>query len=214
MRESALIVSKTLGMLAKEVKPGVSTLYLDKLADFFTKVFANQPQTFVHLDYHSRNLLVVKDGSTNKNTYEINIPGVIDFQDAMIGPSVYDLASLFQDAYISWDRIKIEEWLNEYNIIVKNTKLEYKDTASLIKAFDIVGLQRHIKNLGIFARLHHRDNKSNYLNDIPMLLKYIEMAYNRYPELAELKKIFNENPRFVNLSINIQEEIINENRFK
>lgn len=158
---------------------------LDDLAIWLYTFFAKQPQCFVHLDYHSRNLI-----HTNKNN-----PGILDFQDAMIGPSVYDLVSLFQDAYISWDSKKIYEWLNYYNNIVLNKDLKsknlqnnianalgYSDINTLIEAFYIVGLQRHLKNLGVFSRLSIRDNKQNYLQHIPLLLKYIEITLENYDQ--------------------------------
>lgn len=151
---------------------------------WFTEFLNNQPKSFVHLDYHSRNLIVL----------EKNTPGVLDFQDAMFGPTVYDLVSLFQDAYISWDRSKIEKWLKIYLDMTKNSSLSYKNFNSLLEAFDIIGLQRHLKNLGVFARLYHRDNKSNYLKDIPQLLSYIQETLDKYniPEIKNIKNLLSD----------------------
>lgn len=136
---------------------------MDDIALWFYNYFEKLPQSFVHKDYHSRNLMLIKN----------NNPGILDFQDAMLGPNVYDLVSLFQDAYISWNKSRVYNWLTEYNNLVKGSYLEYKSIEDLTNSFYVVGLQRHIKNLGIFARLCHRDNKPEYLKHIPQLLKYI-----------------------------------------
>lgn len=148
------------------------------LQNMFTTVFQQQPQVFVHLDYHSRNLMYLPNASN---------PGILDFQDAMYGPLTYDLVSLFQDAYITWPRSQVEHWVKVYQELALDAGLiENSDMALLLKQFDMTGLQRHIKNLGIFARLHYRDQKSNYLHDIPSLLNYITSTCARYPELAGL----------------------------
>lgn len=156
--------------------------FLLDLVNWFSKIFKNMPQTFVHLDYHSRNLLVLEKGS----------PGIIDFQDAKIGPSVYDLVSLFQDAYIFFPTKEIMFWLQKYNSLTKNTNLEYNNVEYLYRDFCFVGLQRHIKNLGIFARLFHQDKKSNYLKDIPLLLRYIKTTCDKYCELKDLAEFLME----------------------
>lgn len=145
-----------------------------KLQKLFSTAFAELPHALVHVDYHCRNLMVLP----------ANNPGVLDFQDAMLGPITYDLASLFQDAYITWPRAQIESWILAYkDFAVAAGIMQPVANAILIRNFDLVGLQRHIKNLGIFARLHHRDQKSNYLNDIPTLLNYIHETCARYKEL-------------------------------
>lgn len=161
--------------------------FINKLSKWFAKIFANMPQAFVHLDYHSRNLLVLKENS----------PGIIDFQDAVIGPTVYDLASLFQDAYIFWPRQKVETWLQEYNALLIGTNLAYKNMSDLYRDFDFVAVQRHLKNLGIFARLYHRDKKEKYLKDIPLLLEYIKSICDKYYELKDLKAFLNEKSLFI-----------------
>lgn len=145
-----------------------------KMQKLFTEVFAELPHVLVHVDYHCRNLMHTPS----------NNPGVLDFQDAMTGPITYDLVSLFQDAYISWPRAQVEAWVQTFKeFAVEAGILPPISTAALLRQFDLVGLQRHIKNLGIFARLHHRDNKSNYLQDIPALLRYIQETCSRYSEL-------------------------------
>lgn len=151
---------------------------LADLQNLFEDCYNELPAVTVHLDYHSRNLMYQ---ATSNN------PGIIDFQDAMFGPPTYDLVSLFQDAYITWPRTQVEAWVELYAELAINDGLILPlDTKSLLRNFDMVGLQRHIKNLGIFARLHYRDHKSNYLNDIPTLLKYITTTCARYSELTPL----------------------------
>jgi aminoglycoside/choline kinase family phosphotransferase len=152
-----------------------------ELKKIFIPIFTKQPQVLVHLDYHSRNLLVLPG----------NKVGILDFQDAMLGPVTYDLVSLFQDAYISWPREIIETWLMRYRELAMAAKIISPiKMQDFMRWFDLVGLQRHLKNLGVFARLHHRDNKPKYLKDIPMLIRYILEICNRYAELANIKLFF------------------------
>ena len=139
-----------------------------------------QPQVFVHRDYHSRNLMVTTD----------NNPGVIDYQDAVIGPITYDLVSLFKDCYIEWPRERVELWLELYLARITPARLIDKET--LLRWFDLMGVQRHLKVLGIFARLNHRDGKSQYLDDLPLTLKYVINACDNYPQLQPLKKLLSE----------------------
>lgn len=156
---------------------------LNKMQILFTNTFLELPAVFVHLDYHCRNLMHTPT----------NNPGVLDFQDAMTGPATYDLVSLFQDAYITWPRSYVESWVNTYKELATTAGIIPNIANSqLIKNFDIVGLQRHIKNLGVFARLHHRDHKSNYLHDIPVLLQYINSTCARYQELHWLQEFIAE----------------------
>lgn len=135
---------------------------------------ALQPLTFIHRDYHSRNLMLLR------NQTESTL-GVIDFQDAMRGPLTYDLVSLLKDCYISWPRSKVLEWVEFFYIqssLTKNYSLP-----EFIRAFDLCGLQRHLKVLGIFCRLHLRDNKPGYLKDLPLTLKYVLECTETYEEL-------------------------------
>jgi aminoglycoside/choline kinase family phosphotransferase len=136
-----------------------------------------QPQVFVHRDYHSRNLMITDE----------NNPGVIDYQDAMVGPITYDLVSLFKDCYIEWPRDKVKHWLDLYLARLTPTYFIEKDT--LLRWFDLMGVQRHLKVLGIFARLNYRDSKSQYLNDLPLTLKYVIDTCERYQELQPLKQL-------------------------
>jgi len=136
-----------------------------------------QPQVFVHRDYHSRNLMITEE----------NNPGVIDYQDAVVGPISYDLVSIFKDCYIEWPREKVEHWLDLYLARLTPTHFIEKDT--LLRWFDLMGVQRHLKVLGIFARLNYRDGKSQYLNDLPLTLKYVIDACKRYQELQPLRQL-------------------------
>ena len=136
-----------------------------------------QPQVCVHRDYHSRNLMVC----------ERHNPGVLDFQDAVIGPVTYDLVSLLRDCYISWPRDRVEAWVaGYYELALQSGVLhqEQGNEADFLRWFDWMGVQRHLKAAGIFARLNHRDGKPGYLADIPRTLAYVTEVCARYPELA------------------------------
>ena len=139
-----------------------------------------QPQVFVHRDYHSRNLMIT----------DHNNPGVIDYQDAVIGPITYDLVSLFKDCYIEWPREKVEHWLDLY--LARITPTHLIDRLTLMRWFDLMGLQRHLKVLGIFARLNYRDGKEQYLDDLPLTLKYVLFITQQYKEFHPLKKLIEE----------------------
>jgi len=134
-----------------------------------------QAQVFVHRDYHSRNLMI-----TNENN-----PGVIDFQDAVNGPLSYDLVSLIKDCYIAWPREKQLHWVDQFLNLSPNKV----DKQLFIKQLDLMGMQRHLKAIGIFARLNYRDNKPNYLNDIPRTLAYVVDVCNRYAELQDFSNL-------------------------
>jgi aminoglycoside/choline kinase family phosphotransferase len=137
----------------------------------------SQPEVFVHRDYHSRNLMVL--GERN--------PGVIDFQDALRGPIGYDLVSLLKDCYICWPRERVLEWVSGYRSLLQSRGGRVGGSpAQFLRWFDLIGVQRHIKVLGIFARLWYRDGKAGYLRDLPLTLEYVREACRLYPELAEL----------------------------
>jgi len=143
-----------------------------------------QPQVFVHRDFHSRNLMVlppsIEDGRG---------PGVIDFQDALRGPVGYDLVSLLKDCYISWSRERVERWLRGYRRVLGNLGANVGDSEyQFIRWFDLIGVQRHVKVLGIFCRLWHRDGKVGYLGDLPLVFEYVRDACRRYPELVEFER--------------------------
>jgi len=135
-----------------------------------------QPQVFVHRDFHSRNLMLLPNGG----------PGVIDFQDALRGPIGYDLVSLLKDCYISWSRERVERWVKGYRRVLANLGANVGDSEyQFLRWFDLIGVQRHIKVLGIFCRLWHRDGKIGYLNDLPLTFEYVRDACRLYPELVE-----------------------------
>ena len=146
------------------------------------------PQTFVHRDFHSRNLLV-----TNTNN-----PGVIDYQDAVVGPVTYDLVSLLKDCYVSWDDGLIEDMLESFFTRIKSNSIS--NISDFRYWFDITGLQRHIKAIGIFSRLNYRDYKDNYLQDIPRTYSYIEKTLKKYKDLTNLNEIFSDLNLFEKIS--------------
>ena len=139
-----------------------------------------QAKVYVHRDYHSRNLMV-----TEKNN-----PGVIDFQDAVYGPITYDAASLWRDAYIAWPEERVIDWVIKFWEYGRKAGLPMpSDFGQFYRDFEWMGLQRHLKVLGIFARLYHRDGKDGYLKDIPLVLEYAIACANRYIELKPLARL-------------------------
>jgi aminoglycoside/choline kinase family phosphotransferase len=144
--------------------------------EFLISAALAQPQVFVHRDYHSRNLMVVPERN----------PGIIDFQDALRGPIGYDLVSLLKDCYISWPRARVEGWVRAYRSALMARAVATADEAQFLRDFDLIGVQRHLKVLGIFARLWHRDGKRGYLLDLPRTLDYVLDTCARYDELAAL----------------------------
>jgi len=147
--------------------------------DKINSIIKDIPKTFVHRDFHSRNLLVT----------DINNPGVIDYQDAVLGPVTYDLVSLLKDCYITWDDGLIEDMLDSFFTRIKSNSIN--SISDFRYWFDITGLQRHIKAIGIFSRLNYRDNKDGYLNDIPRTYAYVDKVLNKYKDLSNLNEIFN-----------------------
>ncbi len=141
-----------------------------------------QPKVFVHRDYHSRNLMLCTSSDFGMSRCN---PGVLDFQDAVCGPLTYDLVSLLKDCYIEWPAEQIRIWANSFfkQLARDHSGLEQHQ---LIRWFDLMGVQRHLKASGIFARLYHRDGKSGYLADIPRTLSYIVDLKQDYPELQGL----------------------------
>lgn len=140
-----------------------------------------QPQGFVHRDYHSRNLLLRDDGQL----------GVIDFQGALWGGVTYDLVSLLRDCYLRWPAEKVTEWALYYRQqAIDMHRIPPVGETEFLRWFDWLGLQRHIKVLGIFARLQLRDNKSGYLQDLPLVIRYTLEVAGRYPELQEFAAWF------------------------
>lgn len=141
-----------------------------------------QPRVYVHRDYHSRNLMFTEPN-----------PGILDFQDAVYGPITYDLVSLFKDAYIKWDEEQTMDWLIRYWEKARAAGLPvHQDFGEFYRDYEWMGVQRHIKVLGIFARLYHRDGKEAYLNDMPLVFEYLYRASTRYAELKPLQVLLEE----------------------
>ncbi len=172
-------VDKHLGVALSEKQAAV-------LQNMFDLILANnlaQPQVYVHRDYHSRNLMVLEAGN----------PGILDFQDAVFGPITYDLVSLLRDAYIVWDEERVLDWVIRYWERAKKAGLPVNpDIDMFYRDFEFMGLQRHLKVLGIFARLYHRDGKEAYLNDLPVVMEYTSRVAARYPELAPLSRLLDQ----------------------
>lgn len=148
----------------------------------FQRILQNnlaQPRVYVHRDYHSRNLMV----STPN-------PGILDFQDAVYGPITYDLVSLFKDAYIHWEEAEVLDWLIRYWEKARKSGLPvHSDFSDFFRDYEWMGVQRHLKVLGIFARLSHRDNKEGYLKDLPRVMDYLRRACARYVDFKPLLHI-------------------------
>ena len=171
--------------VAKHLRVAITEKQQAVLQSIFTRIIQNnmaQPQVWVHRDYHSRNLMV-----TSPN------PGIIDFQDAVVGPITYDLVSLFKDAYIRWDEERILDWMIRYWEKARKAGLPVPtDFAEFYRDFEWMGVQRHIKILGVFTRLYYRDGKENYLNDLPLVMEYLRKTCKRYRELHLLLNLLDE----------------------
>lgn len=153
------------------------------LEQVFTILIDNalqQPQAFVHRDYHSRNLLLTPE----------NNPGILDYQDAVRGPVTYDLLSLLRDSYIDWPEERVKRWALDYrDRMVANGILEPTADETFLRWFDFMGMQRQLKVCGIFARLYHRDGKPGYLQDIPRTFRYLQTTCARHPETETLHRL-------------------------
>lgn len=161
------------------------TAMLDTAFEKILAVNLAEPQVFVHRDYHSRNLMLLEPSAGRGAN-----PGIIDFQDAVYGPITYDLASLFKDAYIRWDEEFVLDLLIRYWETAKTLGLPVREEfADFHRDFEWMGVQRHIKVLGIFARLCHRDGKDGYLADMPLVMDYLRRACKRYRDLGPLLKL-------------------------
>jgi len=146
---------------------------IDAAFAYLAEAALQQPRVIVHRDYHSRNLMISAPN-----------PGILDFQDAVIGPVTYDLVSLLRDCYIAWPRQQVENWVKQYYLQVRAEGLLPDISESqFITWFDLMGIQRHLKASGIFARLNYRDAKPGYLKDIPRTLGYVTEVGKDYPAL-------------------------------
>jgi aminoglycoside/choline kinase family phosphotransferase len=138
-----------------------------------------QPKVLVHRDYMPRNLM-----------HSAPNPGVLDFQDAVYGPVTYDVTCLFKDAFLSWPEERVQGWLRDYWELAQRRGIPVQaDFAEFQRASDLMGVQRHLKVIGIFARICHRDGKPRYLGDVPRFFAYIEGVLARRPELADLAEL-------------------------
>lgn len=159
------------------------TAALGHVCDLLVASALEQPQVFVHRDYHSRNLMVC-DGDN---------PGILDFQDAVCGPVSYDLVSLLRDCYVAWPLARVRGWVERYRGEALAAGIDVAaDETRFMRWFDLMGIQRHLKASGIFARLWHRDGKPGYLPDVPRTLAYIVQAAEPYPELGFLRELVRE----------------------
>jgi len=134
-----------------------------------------QPQVLVHRDFMPRNLMQAGNG-----------PAVLDFQDAAVGPIAYDALSLFKDAFLSWPAPRVDAWLRHYHARASAAGLPVPSLERFLRDAELIGVQRHLKVIGIFARLHHRDGKPKYLADTPRFFVYLDEVLPRYPQLAGL----------------------------
>ncbi|MBI5331760.1 MAG: phosphotransferase [Betaproteobacteria bacterium] len=172
--------------LAQHLKITLSAEQTQGMEDAFQAILANnlaQPKVYVHRDWHSRNLMVT--GADN--------PGIVDFQDAVYGPITYDLASIYKDAYIRWDEERVLDWCVRYWEAARKAGLPVQDDfGAFYRDFEWMGIQRHIKVLGIFARLCHRDGKDGYLKDMPLVMDYLRRACGRYNGLGAFLRLLDE----------------------
>jgi len=168
-------ISKHLNVTLDEKQQAV----LQQTFEVLNRNILAQGKVYVHRDYHARNLMVCEDN-----------PGVLDFQDAVYGPITYDLVSLLKDAYIGWEEEQIIDWCVRYWQAARKAELPVPDDFSeFYRDFEYMGAQRHIKVLGIFARLYHRDGKDGYLKDMPLVMTYLRKVCERYIELKPLLRL-------------------------
>ncbi|MFW5431661.1 MAG: aminoglycoside phosphotransferase family protein [Methylophilaceae bacterium] len=182
MREMQLFPDWYIGKHLNVTLDDAQQAVLDTTFKTLTKNILNQGQVFVHRDYHSRNLMVCE-----------NNPGILDFQDAVVGAITYDLVSLLKDAYINWEEADMMDWAVRYWDSARKAGLPVPvDFSEFYRDFEWMGAQRHIKILGIFARLSHRDGKDGYLKELPLVMDYLRRVCGRYLELRPMLKLLNQ----------------------
>ena len=158
---------------------------IDQAMDFLEEAALSQPTVMVHRDFHSRNLMLLDDSA-------VPALGVIDFQDAVHGPYSYDVVSLLRDCYLRWEPETVIRWaLTYWQAARADGLLADVSEAQFLRDFDLMGLQRHLKVMGIFCRLSLRDNKSQYLADMPLVIQYFLEVSRHYPELGDFVEWFN-----------------------
>ncbi|WP_317201209.1 aminoglycoside phosphotransferase family protein [Janthinobacterium sp.] len=169
--------------IGKHLGATLSEAQTAQLNGVFEAILGNamaQQQVFMHRDYHSRNLMRTDEGN----------PGILDFQDAVYGPVTYDLASLLRDAYIQWDEELVLDWVIRYWQRAKTAGLPVNpDIDAFYRDFEFMALQRHLKILGLFARLNYRDGKAHLMKDLPTVLDYVRKTANRYKDLKPLVRL-------------------------
>ncbi len=148
---------------------------LDAAYRFLINNALAQNAVLVHRDFMPRNLMQADNG-----------PAVLDFQDAVVGPIAYDVLSLFKDAFLSWPPERVDAWLQRYHAMADAEGLPVPALDAFVRDAELIGVQRHLKVIGIFARLHHRDSKPKYLADVPRFFNYLEGVLPKYPELSAL----------------------------
>ncbi len=158
---------------------------LDEVFASLIRSAQQQPQVWVHRDYHSRNLMHTP----------YNNPGILDFQDAVVGPVSYDLVSLLRDCYITWPGARVRDWASRFCRLALQSGIPIADDErQFLEWFDRMGVQRHIKVLGIFARLFHRDGKADYLADLPRVWAYLVEVCGHYADLMPLRALLIDAP--------------------
>ena len=171
--------------VGRHLKKDLSPAQKERLESVFVvlvKSAAAQPVVYVHRDYMPRNLMVCEPN-----------PGVLDFQDAVLGPITYDMVSLVRDAFISWEEERVLDWVVRYWEKARSKGLPVDaDFGEFWRALEWIGLQRHLKVLGIFARINYRDGKPRYLQDTPRFIGYARSVARRYRELAPLARLLDE----------------------
>ena len=183
LREMALFRDWYLGRHLQLTMSEALSEVLEQSFAFLAEAALSQPRAWVHRDYHSRNLMVT----------EMSNPGILDFQDAVIGPLTYDLVSLLRDCYVRWPQERVMGWVRDYLAISQaNGLLSGIKLQQFQRWFDLMGVQRHLKAIGIFARLNYRDGKPGYLPDIPRTLGYVFEVSGRYAELSPLRRLLAE----------------------
>lgn len=160
---------------------------LENVFDVLIAEALRQPRVFVHRDYHSRNLMVCDGERQGTN------PGILDFQDALYGPVTYDLVSLLRDCYIRWPAERVGRWVAQFRDRAAESNIDVGTSLEQFQRwFDFMGVQRHLKVLGIFARLFHRDGKPGYLKDLPLTLDYVREAVAPHAELRALERLLDD----------------------
>jgi len=179
------------GYLNLKLSPTLTEL-LENMFQLLADQALKQPQVWVHRDYHSRNLMVadVRRNEISESGSIINTPGILDFQDAVLGPVSYDLVSLLRDCYICWPLARVESWVDDYylQLIEQRVIPSRTDRAEFRRWFDWMGVQRHLKAIGIFSRLKSRDGKPDYIPHIPRTLLYILQVTRFYTELSQFSR--------------------------